>query len=172
MGGDLRLLLTAVAANFGLNLLMDEAITGTLSITLLNVTLEEALQLILEPRGLEYRVEGDVLRVQEPQLETRTFEFDYITTIRTLSRSTSASASAGGAGASGAGSSFGGGGGGGGSNVSVTGQEANSLLDDVQADLDLLKSPEGQIVYNRIAGLIFATDLRQNLGRDRPTIWS
>lgn len=163
VGGDLRLLLATVAANFGLNLLMDEEITATLSINLINVTLEEALQLILEPRGLEYRVEGDILRVQQPQLETRTFEFDYITTIRTLSRSTSASASAGGAGGftGGGGTSFGGGGGG--SNVSLSGQEANSLLDDVEADLGSLISPEGQIIYNRIAGLIFATDLRQNL---------
>ena len=31
VGGDLRLLLTTVAANFGLNLLMDQAITDTLS---------------------------------------------------------------------------------------------------------------------------------------------
>ena len=144
VGGDLRLLLATVAANFGLNLLMDEGITDTLSINLINVTLEEALQLILEPRSLEYRVEGDLLRVEEQQMETRTFEFNYIRTQRTLSRSLSASAGAGGGGFTGSGGAGGisQGSSSGGGSTSVSGSESTDLLTDLKAQLTSLLSDQ------------------------------
>ena len=158
--GNLRQLLTALSQANGLSLVMDPLITGTVDADLRGVTLEEALAVILEPRGLEYQIEGDLLRVNLPQLETRTYEFDYITTQRSLSRSLSASASAGGGGAGGASV---GGGGGGSSSTSISGSESTSLLTDVEADLATLVSPEGRVIYNQLAGLIFATDFRPNL---------
>ena len=165
---DLRLLLTAIAQYFNLNLLMDQGISETVSSTnLVDVTLEEALRVLLDPRGLEYRIEGDLLLVELLQMETRTFEFDYITTARTLSRSLSASASAGGGGGAGVtgpgGGAALGGGSGGGSSTSVSGSEQTDLLEEVDSNLQLLKSTEGTIIFNRMAGLIFATDFPRNL---------
>ena len=163
--GDLRQLLTALAQANGLSLVMDPELGGTVDADLRGVTLEEALAIILDPRDLEYQIEGALLRVNAPQMETRTFEFDYITTERSLSRSLSASASAGGAsfgGSTGAAAQVGGGGGGS-SSTSISGTESTSLLSDVEEDLATLSSPEGSLVYNRIAGLIFATDFRENL---------
>ena len=165
---DLRLLLTAIAQYFNLNLLMDQEISGTVSSTnLVDVTIEEALRVLLEPRGVEYRIEGDLLIVEPPQMESWTFEFNYITTQRSLSRSLSANASAGGGGAGttgpGGGPAIGGGGGGGGGTTSISGTEQTNLLADVDTQLQLLKSAEGTVIFNQMAGLIFATDFPRNL---------
>ena len=71
---DLRLLLTVIAQYFNLNLLMDPAISETVSsLNLVDVTIEEALRVLLDPRGVEYRIEGDLLIVEPPQMESRTF---------------------------------------------------------------------------------------------------
>ena len=158
---DLRLLLSVVSAYFGLNVIMDRDITETVSLNLIDVTLVEALEVILVPLKLDYELDGDLLRVTRPQMESRTFEFDYVTTQRTLSRSLSATATTGGGGAGGG--TVTGGGGGGGSSTSISGTESTDLLGDIEAALQVLKSPTGTVVYNQMAGLIFATDFRKNL---------
>ena len=94
--GDLRPLLTLLAQAHGFNLLMGPEVSATVTINLRDVTLEEALQIILTPLDLEYSIEGDLLRVGNPEVESRTFEFNYVSTIRNVNRSLSASASAGG----------------------------------------------------------------------------
>ena len=157
--GDLRPLLTLLAQAHGLNLLMVPGVSATVTVDLRDVTLEEALQIILTPLGLEYSIEGDFLRVGRPELERRTFEFDYVTTVRQVARSLSASASAGGGGAGGNAV----GGGGGGSSTSVSGSESTDVLSDLEAGLGQLLSAEGSFVFNRMASLIFVTDFRQNL---------
>src|SRR5437870_2328208 len=86
--------LNTLAQYAGLNLVIDPDISSIVTIDLKNVTLIQALDAILPPRGLQYRIEGSMLRVEKIQLESRTFKFDYITTQRTLTRSITASATA------------------------------------------------------------------------------
>lgn len=173
----LRPTLTGLAQAHGLNLVMPPEIEGSVTIDLKNVTLEQALDAILTPRQLQYRIEDSMLRVDKIQMESRTFKFDYITTSRTLSRSLSASSSAGGGGGGGfagggaavggggVGGVAGGGGGGGGSSASLSGQEQTNLWDELDKAVNLLKSPvpESRIIFNKMAGLIFATDYPRNL---------
>jgi MSHA biogenesis protein MshL len=164
--------LNTLAQYAGLNLVIPPDITGTVTVDLKSVTLLQALEAILPPRGLQYRIEEGLLRVEKLQMESRSFKFDYITTQRSLSRSISASSTAGG-GASfgiggagtvatgaigGAGITTGGGGTGGASTASLSGAERIDLLGDIQTALGTLKSPDGKIIYNRMAGIIFATD--------------
>ena len=92
---DLRALLSALAQNEVLNLSIDPTISEMVTVDLDNVTLEEALDAILTPRALQYRIDGNLLRVSKLQMQTRTFSFDYVTTARTLGRSLSANATAG-----------------------------------------------------------------------------
>jgi MSHA biogenesis protein MshL len=162
---DLRAFLSALAQAAGLNLSMAPDIMGSVSVDFDNVTLEQALDAVLTPLNLEYRIEGNLLRVLRPEMQTRQFSFDYITTARTLGRTLSASASAGVGGLSGfaAGGGAGGGGVTGGSSTSLSGTETTNLLNDIQMQLDSLKSPTGRILYNRMAGVIFATDFPRNL---------
>ena len=167
---DLRGVLSALAQYHGLNLVMPPAVSGMVTVDLNMVTLQEALDAILTPRNLQYSVDGSLLRVDVIQMESRTFSFDYITTQRALSRSVTASSSAGGGvsiqgggGAGGGGVTGGGGGGGGGGGASVSGTESTNLLLDVEAGLNAMKSATGKFVYNKMAGLIFATDFPKNL---------
>src|SRR5437016_5490141 len=71
--------LTTLAQYAGLNLVMSPDITGTVTVDLKAVTLVQALEAILGPRGLQYRIEDGMLRVEKVQLESRSFKFDYIT---------------------------------------------------------------------------------------------
>ncbi len=163
VGADLRLVLTSLAQAHGLNLVMPPDIIGTVSIDLKGVTLLQALDAILPPRGLEYTIQDNLLRVNKVQLESRTYKFDYITTQRSLSRSLSASSTAGGGGfgtgvSTGAAGGAVGGGGGGGSSSSLSGQETTNLLTELEAAVNALKSPEGKVVFQRMAGIVFVTD--------------
>jgi MSHA biogenesis protein MshL len=157
---ELQALLSALAQNEGLNLSIDPAITGTVSIDLDNVTFEEALDAILTPRGLQYGIDGNLLRVATLQMQSRTFSFDYITTARTLGRNLAANANAGlnAAGVAGAGTGIQSG-----SSTFLNGTETTNLLADVEDALNSLKSPTGRFVFNRMSGLIFVTDFPQNL---------
>jgi len=170
--------LNTLAQYAGLNLVIPPDITGTVTVDLKGVTLLQALEAILPTRGLQYRIEDGMLRVERIQLESRSFKFDYITTLRSGTRSTTASSTAAGTtGIAGAGitgtavaatgiaggSTFGATGGGGGSTASVTGSETANLLNDIETSLAQLKSADGKIIFNRMAGIIFVTDYPRNL---------
>jgi len=171
--------LNTLAQYAGLNLVIPPDVTGTVTVDLKSVTLLQALEAILPPRGLQYRIEDNMLRVEKIQVESRSFKFDYITTLRSSTRSTTATSTAAGgtagigigAGITGsagtasalAGSSTLGAGGGGGSTASVTGSESANLLTDIETALAQLKSADGKIIFNRMAGIIFATDYPRNL---------
>jgi type II secretory pathway component GspD/PulD (secretin) len=60
---------------------LDQKFLGDLK----NVTIREALDLILEPIGLEYSVRGQVIRVFPRELETRFYSVDYVVTTRSSS---------------------------------------------------------------------------------------
>jgi type II secretory pathway component GspD/PulD (secretin) len=56
---------------------LDETFIGDLK----NVTVREALELILEPLGLDYSVHGQVVKVFRKELETRFYNIDYVATL-------------------------------------------------------------------------------------------
>src|SRR4051812_2687389 len=166
--------LNTLAQYGGLNVIITPDISGVVTQDLNNVTLIQALDALLPPRGLTYTIENGVLRVQKIQMESRTFKFDYITTTRSLSRSisatstasnggTAAGTAAGGGAAAGASVVSSGGGGGGGSSSTVSGQETTNLVADVKTALASLKSTDGKIIFTEMAGIIFATDYPRNL---------
>jgi MSHA biogenesis protein MshL len=156
--------LNTLAQYAGLNLVIDPAISGTITQDLNNVTLVQALDAILAPRGLQYRITNGILRIEKVQMESRTFKFDYITTsINASATAAGANANAGAgfsgtAGTTGATTPDGAGGSGGGSSASLSGSEIANLESDVEAALTKLKSNDGNVIYNRIAGVIFVTD--------------
>jgi len=57
---------------------LDQTFVGDLK----NVTLRQALDLILEPLGLDYTVRGQVIRVFPRELETRFYSIDYVNQTR------------------------------------------------------------------------------------------
>jgi MSHA biogenesis protein MshL len=145
-----------------------------------NVSLREALDLILEPLGLDYSVRGQVVRVFPRELETRFYSVDYVITQRTGSRSIAATTGASGIGVSGgaglpssiaagaAGANvFGGAAGGaqGGSTAQVSGTDSPNLYVDLAEGVRTLLSEDGRMSLDRTAALLQVTDTPDRLAR-------
>ena len=77
-----RDLLLLLVRGTNLSIIPDPAITGTFIGELKNVTVRQSLGLILRPLGLDYALDGSVVRVFKRQAETRMFDLNYIATER------------------------------------------------------------------------------------------
>ena len=173
-GVEVKEVLQGLAQASELNIVFDPDIAGTVSVDLKDVTLADALEIILTPLGLEYRRDKNVIRVKKPQIETRIFSIDYVNITRggTSSMSVTATAAvtggvsggaAGGAAApttagvvSGSGLS--------GGSVSVdTEQKDAEFFKDIGDDLKPLLSPQGKLAINKISGTVAVTDFPANL---------
>src|SRR6516165_10287107 len=65
-----------------LSIVADPAISGTFVGDLKNVSVRQALNLVLRPLGLDFTVEGSVIRVARREPDTRIFDLNYIATGR------------------------------------------------------------------------------------------
>jgi len=75
-------ILLLLVRDTALSVVPDPSLDQTFVGDLKNVTLREALGLILEPLGLEYSVRGQVVRVFPRELETRFYSVDYVNRAR------------------------------------------------------------------------------------------
>ena len=104
-----------------------------------NVSLREALDLILEPLGLDYSVRGQVIRVFPRELETRLYGIDYVLTDRAGSRSMVG--------------------------TSGSGRDSPNMYGDLAEGIRALLSVEGRMNLDRTAGLLQVTDRASRLAR-------
>ena len=74
----IRDLLLLLVRGTNLSIVPDPAITGTFIGELKNVTVRQALGLILPPLGLDYTVDGRFIRVFKREPETRLFDINYV----------------------------------------------------------------------------------------------
>lgn len=88
--------LLAFSKESELNIVIDPDLGGRVTVDLKRVTLKEALESILSPMGWTYYVEGKFIKISRPQMETRLFTLNYISTKRTGKREVYASSSSGG----------------------------------------------------------------------------
>ena len=79
----IRDLLLLLVRGTGLSIVPDPSIAGSFIGELKNVTVRQALGLILPPLGLEFRVDGTLVRVFKREPETRIFDLNYAATERT-----------------------------------------------------------------------------------------
>lgn len=97
----IRDLLLLLVRDTGISVVPDPNVDGTFIGELKNVTLKQALDLILGPLNLDYTLQDNVIRVFARQLETRIFTINYVATRRSGSRSLGATTGATGAGVGG-----------------------------------------------------------------------
>jgi MSHA type pilus biogenesis protein MshL len=84
---NLREALLLLNRNSAYSLIMEPGIDTAIPVLdLKNVTMAEALQSILPGLGLEYRLEGNVLKVNKLRMQTRLFNMDYIAASRSGKR--------------------------------------------------------------------------------------
>ena len=80
--GQLQDVLLALAQDSGENLVVDPEVTGTVTVNLNRVSLEQALDALLTQLGYSYHREGRLIRISRPVLETRIFSVNYVSTNR------------------------------------------------------------------------------------------
>ena len=76
-GATPEVLFMALLAETPLSVAVDPGVKGPISIALKDVTLREALDLLRELHGLEYKVIGRHILVSQAQMQTRIFTVDY-----------------------------------------------------------------------------------------------
>jgi MSHA biogenesis protein MshL len=132
------------------NIVVDPDVTGRVTVGFKDLPLDKVLAILLEPLKLEYTIEDNVLRVSNPRMITRTFEFVYSTTVRTSSSSVMAVTGAGESDSS----SF--------ATVSVA--ETVDVWTDLENGIRLFMSDgPTKLIINKRIGSIIVTDYRPNV---------
>ena len=121
---------------------IDPDAKGSFRGDLKQLTLRQALTALLVPLGLEYDVQGTVIRVRRQQTQTRFFELDLLNVQRGLSRTAGDQ----------------------GGTVS-TAAGPNDVMGDVGAGVNALLSDRGTMHVDRNAGLVQVTDVAERLNR-------
>lgn len=73
----------AMASGSRYSILLPPTLTGTVSVNLKEVTMREALEVMREVHGLEYRIDGTRVYIQDATLQTRIFQVSYPSAKRT-----------------------------------------------------------------------------------------
>ena len=139
-------LLLLLVRGTSLSLVPDPAVAGTFIGELKNVTIRQALRLILAPMGLDYAVEGTVVRVFRREPETRIFDVNYIATERTGASMIGSDASAA-------------------SSTRVSTTTQSDLFAELAAGVRTLLSERATFNVDRKAGLLQVTDFAERLDR-------
>jgi len=141
-----RDLLLLLVRSTNLSVVPDPAISGTFIGELKNVTVRQALGLILRPLGLDYALDGSVVRVFRREPETRIFDLNYIATERV---GTSTVAGEGGPRTS----------------ASVTSSVGANVFEDLANGVRTLLTERATFNVDRKAGLLQVTDFPERLDR-------
>jgi MSHA biogenesis protein MshL len=174
---SIRDLLLLLVEKTTLSVVLDPDVDGTFTGDLKNVTLQQALDLVLEPHGFVAAIQDNVVRVRREQVQTRLFNINYVATRRSGTRGTGLTGMYGqgaygygangvvGGGVGAAGGYYGGAGGIGGSQASVSGTDSGDVFEELQAGIETLLSDVGRLNIDRKAGLVQATDYPSHLDR-------
>ena len=143
----IRDLLLLLVRGTNLSIVPDPAIAGTFIGELKNVTVRQALELILPPLDLSYTIDGPFIRVLRRQAETRLFDVNDVATSRTAA------------------SRIGGDGRADGSFASLSSTTTSDTFAELATGVRTLVSEHGVFNLDRKAGLLQVTDLPERLDR-------
>jgi type II secretory pathway component HofQ len=141
-----RELLVQIVRGTSLSIVADPSIGETFIGELKNVTVRQALGLVLRPLGLDYSVDGTFIRVFRRAPETRLFDVNYIANERVGQTSVA-------------------GDGAGRSRAEVSTAAKNDVFADIARGVQSLLSERATFNVDRKAGLIQATDFPERLDR-------
>lgn len=139
-------LLLLLVRGTSLSVVPDPGIAGTFIGELKNVTVRQALDLILPPLGLDYTVDGSIVRVFRREPETRLFDINYVATIRTGTAAVGTSDEEG---------SF----------ARVASTTSADVFADIAKGVQTLLSDRATFNVDRKAGLLQVTDFPERLER-------
>ena len=128
-----------------LSIVPDPSANGTFIGELKNVTVRQALGLILQPFGLDFSAEGGVIRVFRRALDTRLYDVSVLALERVGSTSVGSDSN--------------------GSTVRVTTSSRSDVFADIAKGIPAILSDKGTFNVDRKAGLVQVTDTRERLDR-------
>lgn len=138
-------LLLLLVRGTSISIVPDPAIGGSFIGELKNVTVRQALGLILRPLGLDYALEGAVVRVFKREPETRIFDLNYIAAERSGASTVTGEA--------------------GRSVASVSTSTTSDLFGDLTNGVRALLTEHAAFNVDRKAGLLQVTDFPERLDR-------
>ena len=153
---DIHEILTVLARESKLNMVVDSDVRGKATVDLKDVTLIRALDCLLTPLGLQYKRSANVIRVSPVRMQARIFSLNYPTIKRVGSGATAGITGRSGLGKEKEVT---------GSSIKVETSDTADLWKEIAEGLKGLSSQNGRLVINKISGSILATDFPQNLAR-------
>ncbi|MCX5816167.1 MAG: secretin N-terminal domain-containing protein [Proteobacteria bacterium] len=168
---DVKDVLRAIAKQTNYNMVIEPDVEGECTVDLKDVTLEKALEYIVEPLEFSYKIEGRTAYVSKPKLETKIFPINYLalrkTGFSTVFGNTGGTSTGGGAaptggtsttsgtGAAGAGAS--------GSTVILRSETDSDIWKILEENVKKLNSKEGTVFVNNQANMVVVTDYPKNV---------
>jgi MSHA type pilus biogenesis protein MshL len=159
---DIKDIMRAISKQINYNVVMEPDVKGTCTVDLKGVTLEKALEYILEPLNFIYKIDEKTIYVSKPKLETRIFHLNYLTLER-IGTSTviGATGSQSGTGTGTTGTT--GGSTSQDSQISIKSESKSDIWKNLEDNMKGLISKDGKFVVNRQAMMVFATDYPKHL---------
>jgi MSHA biogenesis protein MshL len=161
---DIQDLLLAFSREINANIVVEPRISGRVTIDLKGVTLEQVLDVVCGQLKLEYKREGNLIKVFKPSLDTHIFYVDYITTVR-KGKGLASGGVGGRTSSSQQGSSYGPGAGNssGGDQTSagyseVSTADESDMWKDLDKGLQSIKSPDGTVIVHKTSNTILVKD--------------
>ena len=142
----IRDLLLLLVRGTSLSVIPDPEISGSFIGDLKNVTVRQALTMVLPQLDLDYSLNGSFVRVFRREPETRLFDINYIASLRTAASTIGAVPE-------------------GGSTVSVSTNTSSGVFDDIVKGVQTLLSERATFNVDRKAGLLQVTDFPERLER-------
>ena len=140
----LELLLTGTPLSF----VFEEGVDGIFSGALTNLTMRQALEAVLFPRGLDYDVQGSLVRVFPRKAATRLFDVNYLNLRRTWQRTVRSAISLSTSHAQ---------------SAELSTSIESDLFDELGKGVQSLLSDTGRMHVDRSAGLVQVTDFADRL---------
>lgn len=144
----LRDLLLLLVNGTPLSIVTDEEVSGTFVGDLKDLSMRQALEAVLFPRGLDYDVQGTLIRVFPRRASTRLFDVNYVNVRRTWQRDVRSAVSVDGRRTPAA-------------ELSATTE--SDPLDELGKGVRALLSASGRMHLDRAAGLVQVTDFSERL---------
>lgn len=144
----LRDLLVLLVNGTPLSLVNDDAVDGTFIGDLKDLTMRQALEAVLFPRGLDYDVQGTLIRVFPRKASTRLFNVNYLNVRRSWQRGVRSVVSADGPQVPAA---------------ELSSSSQTDLFDELGKGVQALLSASGRMHVDRGAGLVQVTDFSDRL---------
>ncbi len=148
----LRDLLLLLVNGTPLSIVADEDASGTFVGDLKDLSMRQALEAVLFARGLDYDVQGTLIRVFPRRAATRLFDVNYVNVRRAWQRGIRSAVSVGRTGRAGATEA---------AELSVTVE--SDPLDELGKGVQALLSETGRMHVDRTAGLVQVTDFSERL---------